>query len=58
MSATHAAKQVLWHCSLFQRLKIELPTTLTIFLDNQVAIAIAHYPGFYACTKHIDFSFS
>ena len=54
---THAAKQVLWHRSLFQELEIELPTTSTIFSDNQAAIAIAHHPKFHARTKHIDISY-
>ena len=54
ISAMHAAKQVLWHCSLFWEFKIDLPTNSTIFSDNQAAIAIAHHPEFHACTKHID----
>ena len=53
----HAAKQVLWHHSLFQKLKIDLPTTSTIVLDNQATIVIAHHPEFHACTKHIDISY-
>ena len=57
IAATHAAKQVLWHRSLFQELEIELPTTSTIFSDNQAAIAIAHHPEFHARTKHIDISY-
>ena len=55
ISTTHAAKQVLWHRSLFQGLNFKLPRTSTIFfLDNQAAIAIAHHPEFHARTKHID----
>ena len=57
ISATHAAKQVLWHRSLFRELEINLPTTSTIFSDNQAAIAIAHHPEFHARTKHIDISY-
>src|SRR5271168_1154679 len=34
ISATHAAKQVLWHRSLFTELEIKLPRTSTIFSDN------------------------
>jgi hypothetical protein len=34
-----------------------LPTTSTIFSDNQAAIAIAHHPEFHARTKHIDISY-
>ena len=55
ISTTHAAKQVLWHRSLFQGLNFKLPRTSTIFFsDNQAAIAIAHHPEFHARTKHID----
>ena len=57
ISATHAAKQVLWHRSLFQELEIDLPATSTIFSDNQAAIAIAHHPKFHACAKHIDITY-
>jgi Reverse transcriptase (RNA-dependent DNA polymerase) len=57
ISAMHAAKQVLWHHSLFRELKIELPTTSTIFSDNQATIAIVHHPEFHACTKHINISY-
>ena len=53
----HAAKQVLWHRSLFQKLKIELPNTSTIFSDNQAAILIMHHPEFHAHTKHIDIAY-
>ena len=57
ISAMHAAKQVLWHSSLFQELKINLPMTSTIFSDNQAAIAIVHHPKIHAHTKHIDISY-
>jgi hypothetical protein len=53
----HAAKQVLWQHSLFRKLKIELPTTSTIFSDNQATIAIAHHPEFHVRTKHINISY-
>ncbi len=54
VSATHVAKQVLWHRSLFEELDLPLPTTSTIFTDNQAAISISHHPEFHARTKHID----
>jgi hypothetical protein len=57
IAATHAAKQVLWHRSLFQELKITLSKTSTIFSDNQAAIAIAHHPKFHARTKHINIAY-
>jgi len=56
IAATHAAKQVLWHRSLFKELDLLLPTTSTIFTDNQAAISIAHHPEYHARTKHIDIS--
>ena len=54
IAATHVAKQVLWHQSLFTELKFPLSTPSIIFLDNQLAIAITHHPEFHTCTKHID----
>ena len=54
ISATHTAKQVLWHRSLFNELEIPQPKTSTIFTDNQAAISIGHNPEFHARTKHID----
>ena len=57
IAATHAAKQIIWQCSLFQELKIDLPTMSTIFSDNQAAIAIVHHPEFYMHTKHIDIAY-
>ena len=48
IAATHAAKQIIWQCSLFQELEIDLPTMSTICLDNQAAIAIVHHPEFHA----------
>lgn len=54
IAATHAAKQVIWHRSLLRELNFPIPTTSTIFSDNQAAISIAHHPEFHARTKHID----
>jgi len=54
IAATHVAKQVLWHRSLFRELRFPLPTTSTIFSDNQATISIAHHPEFHSRTKHID----
>ena len=34
IAVTHTAKQILWQCSLFQELEIDLPTTSTIFSDT------------------------
>jgi transposase InsO family protein len=57
IAATHLAKQVLWHRSLYSELDFSLPTTSTIFTDNQAAIAISHHPEFHARTKHIDINY-
>ena len=48
IAATHVAKQVLWHRSLFRELQFPLPTTSTIFLDNQAMILITHHPEFHS----------
>jgi Reverse transcriptase (RNA-dependent DNA polymerase) len=57
IAATHVTKQVLWHCSLYTELNFSLPTTSTIFTDNQAAITISHHPEFHARTKHIDINY-
>ena len=57
IATTHAAKQVLWHRSLYSELNFLLPTTSTIFTDNQAAISISHHPEFHARTKHIDIAY-
>ena len=54
ITTTHAAKQILWHKSLFNKLKIPQPKTSILFLDNQAAITISHHPEFHTQTKHID----
>jgi hypothetical protein len=54
VAATHCAKQVIWHRSLLNEVGIPLPSTSTIFSDNQAAVSIAHHPEHHARTKHID----
>jgi len=54
VAATHVAKQVLWQRSLFMELDFDIPTTSTIFTDNQAAISISHHPKFHSRTKHIN----
>lgn len=54
LAATHAAKQILWHRSLFDELEIPQPKTSILFSDNQAAMSISHHPEFHARTKHID----
>ena len=57
IATTHVAKQVLWHRSLYSELEFNIPTTSTIFTDNQAAISISHHPEFHARTKHIDINY-
>ena len=54
VAATHCAKQVIWHRSLLNKVGIPLPSTSTIFSDNQAAVSIAHHPEHHVQTKHID----
>jgi hypothetical protein len=54
VAATHCAKQVIWHRSLLNEGGIPLPSTSTIFSDNQAAVSIAHHPEHHARTKHIN----
>jgi len=54
ITATHIAKQVLWHRTFCKELGFPQPTTSTIFCNNQATIAIAHHPEFHAHTKHIN----
>jgi hypothetical protein len=54
VAATHCAKQVIWHRSLLNEVGIPLPSTLTIFSDNQATVSIAHHLDHHARTKHID----
>ena len=54
VAATHIAKQVLWHRTLFDELDFHHSSTSTIFTDNQAAISISHHPEFHSRTKHID----
>jgi len=54
VAATHIAKQVLWQWSLFTELDFDIPTTFTIFTDNQAAISISHHPEFHSRMKHIN----
>jgi hypothetical protein len=57
VAATHVTKQILWQRSLFTELDFELPTTSTIFTDNQAAISISHHPEHHSRAKHIDIAY-
>ena len=54
VAATHCAKQVIWHRSLLNEVGIPLPSTSTIFSDNQATVSIAHHPEHHTRTKNID----
>ena len=49
----HTASEMLWVCSLFRDLGIDVPTLMQMFCDNQAAIFIANNPVFHEHTKHI-----
>jgi hypothetical protein len=57
VAATHAAKEILWLCSLLSQLfAMELEPTM-LFSDNQLAIALMKDHQYHARTKHIDIRF-
>ena len=57
IAATHVAKQTLWHWSPYTELDFDLPTTSTIFTNNQAAISISHHPEHHTRAKHIDIAY-
>jgi hypothetical protein len=57
IAAMHVAKQALWQRSVFTELDFDIPTTSTIFTDNQAAIAISHHPEFHSHMKHIGIAY-
>jgi hypothetical protein len=56
MAASQTAKEALWICRLLQELHYEGNDleTVTIYADNQGAIALAKNPEHHARSKHID----
>ena len=55
MALTHAAKELLWLKKLIAEINEDsAPNAITIFSDNQSAIAYAHDDQFHARSKHID----
>ena len=52
-SITSGESHIAFSCFLME-VEIPLPSTLTIFSDNQAAVSIAHHPEHHAQTKHID----
>jgi hypothetical protein len=54
IAATHAAKEALWIRTFIAEVARPLTRPITIYCDNQSAIAIAKNDEFHARTKHID----
>jgi hypothetical protein len=57
MAATEAAKQALWLRILLSELTGRKPMTVTLFVDNNSAIALMKNPVFHGRSKHIDIKF-
>ena len=57
VAATHATKEALWLCSFIGEVLIPLDEPITLFSDNQSAIALAKDHQYHARTKHIDIRF-
>ena len=57
ITTTHAAKEVLWLCSLIMQVFSPLTQATTLFLDNQSAIVLAKDHQYHPRTKHIDVQF-
>ena len=57
VAAMHATKEALWLCSFIGEVLVSLDEPITLFSDNQSAIALAKDHQYHACTKHIDICF-
>ena len=57
MAATAAAKQALWLRNLISEITREKPKTVTLFVDNNSAIALMKNPVFHGRSKHIDLKY-
>jgi hypothetical protein len=57
IAAMHAAKEALWLRSLIAELFTPLVEPITVFSDNQSAIALTQDHQYHARTKHIDVRF-
>ena len=57
VTATYAAKEALWLCSLLSQLFDTNLKLTTLFSDNQSTIVLTKDHQYYACTKHIDIQF-
>ena len=57
VAATHAAKEALWLRSLIGEIYGDIKGPITLFSDNQSAIALTKDHQYHARTKHIDIRF-
>ena len=57
VAATHTTKEALWLRSLIAEVFSPIKGPVTLFSDNQSAIALAKDHQYHACTKHIDVCF-
>jgi hypothetical protein len=57
MAATEAAKQALWLRTLLGELTATQPKIVTLFVDNNSAIALMKNPVFHGRSKHIDIKY-
>ena len=57
VAATHATKEALWLHSFIGEVLISLDEPITLFSDNQSAIALAKDHQYHAHTKHINIHF-
>jgi hypothetical protein len=57
MAATAAAKQALWLRNLISEITKQKPKPVTLFVDNNSAIALMKNPVFHGRSKHIDLKY-
>jgi hypothetical protein len=54
VAATHSMKEAIWLCSLLSELFKPIKPSITLFSDNQAAIALTRDHQFHLRTKHIN----
>ena len=57
VTATYTAKEALWLCSLIAQLFSIMLNAMTLFSDNQSAIALTKEHQYHTCMKHINIRF-
>ena len=57
MAATYAAMQALWLRSLMAEITAKEPKVVTLYVDNNSAIALMKNPVFHGRSKHIDIKY-